>query len=82
MATADGEVRIARFQGGYGLLVAVDHADGVQTRYAHLSAISVSPGQSVSEGQMIGRSGSTGRSTGPHVHYEVRIDGVSVNPLP
>ncbi len=82
VATADGEVRIARYQGAYGLLVAVDHGDGVQTRYAHLSSVSVSPGQSVREGELIGRSGSTGRSTGPHLHYEVRVNGASVDPIP
>ncbi|WP_231638841.1 M23 family metallopeptidase [Aurantiacibacter marinus] len=82
VATADGEVRIAHYQGAYGLLVALDHGEGVQTRYAHLSSIAVSAGQMVSEGDLIGRSGSTGRSTGPHLHYEVRVNGASVNPLP
>ncbi|WP_340587339.1 M23 family metallopeptidase [Erythrobacter alti] len=82
VATAEGEVRTARYQGGYGLLVTVDHPGGVQTRYAHLSSIAVVPGQSVREGEFIGRSGSTGRSTGPHLHYEVRVDGRTVNPLP
>ena len=68
--------------GGYGNLIKVDHGRGVETRYAHLSQIVVAPGQRVKRGQMIGKMGSTGRSTGSHLHYEVRIEGRAVNPIP
>ena len=61
-------------------MVEVDHGGGLSTRYGHLSAISVSPGQQVSPGAVLGRVGSTGRSTGPHLHYEVRVDGEAVDP--
>jgi murein DD-endopeptidase MepM/ murein hydrolase activator NlpD len=82
-ATADGMVSDAGYNsGGYGNLVKVDHGRGIETRYGHLSAILVSPGQRVARGQLIGRMGSTGRSTGSHLHYEVRIDGRAVNPIP
>ncbi|WP_271077111.1 M23 family metallopeptidase [Aurantiacibacter sp. MUD61] len=80
-STADGTVVFSGWAGNYGLLVTVAHDGGMQTRYAHLSAISVQRGDEVSGGQMLGRSGSTGRSTGPHLHYEVRIDGRAVNPV-
>jgi murein DD-endopeptidase MepM/ murein hydrolase activator NlpD len=82
-ATADGTVSNAGYNnGGYGNLIKVDHGRGIETRYGHLSAILVSPGQHVARGQLIGRMGSTGRSTGSHLHYEVRIDGRAVNPIP
>ena len=82
-ATADGVVREAGWNnGGYGRLIKIDHGRGIETRYAHLSSMSVSPGQRVTRGQVIGRMGSTGRSTGSHLHYEVRIDGRAVNPIP
>ena len=82
-ATADGTVLRAGWNsGGYGNLVEVDHGRGITTRYGHMSAILVSPGQHVVRGQQVGRMGSTGRSTGNHLHYEVRIDGRAVNPIP
>lgn len=82
-ATADGVVSTAEWNsGGYGKLVKIDHGRGIETRYGHLSAYSVSAGQRVVRGQVIGRMGSTGRSTGSHLHYEVRIDGRAVNPVP
>jgi murein DD-endopeptidase MepM/ murein hydrolase activator NlpD len=79
-ATAAGVVTVARPQGGYGNLVEIDHGGGMSTRYGHLSVISVTPGQQVSPGAGVGRVGSTGRSTGPHLHYEVRLDGEAVDP--
>ena len=82
-ATADGTVGRAGWNsGGYGNLVEVNHGRGIETRYGHLSQILVSPGQQVKRGQLIARMGSTGRSTGSHLHYEVRIDGKAVNPIP
>lgn len=81
VTTSAGEVAFAGWSGGYGLLVVVDHGGGIQTRYGHLSHIAVTPGMGLEQGQLIGRSGSTGRSTGPHVHYEVRVDGRPVDPL-
>lgn len=79
-ATAGGTVTIAGWNGGYGKMVEVDHGNGFATRYAHLSAIDVEVGQSIRIGQIVGRVGSTGRSTGPHLHYETRVDGDPVDP--
>jgi len=82
-ATADGTVLRAGWNsGGYGNLVELDHGRGITTRYGHMSAILVQPGDHINRGQQIGRMGSTGRSTGNHLHYEVRIDGRAVNPIP
>ena len=81
-ATADGTVAHADRLGGYGNLVELDHGKGIATRYGHLSRILVAPGSHVVRGQLIALMGSTGRSTGPHLHYEVRIDGHAVNPVP
>ena len=82
-ATADGTVLRAGWNsGGYGNLVEIDHGRGIATRYGHLSAILVHEGDRITRGQQIGRMGSTGRSTGTHLHYEVRIDGRAVNPIP
>jgi murein DD-endopeptidase MepM/ murein hydrolase activator NlpD len=82
-ATADGTVLRAGWNsGGYGNLVELDHGRGITTRYGHMSAILVHEGEHVTRGQQIGRMGSTGRSTGNHLHYEVRIDGRAVNPIP
>ena len=80
-ATGAGIVRIAGRTGGYGNLVEIEHSGGVRTRYGHLARVLVSPGASVDQGETIGRMGSTGRSTGTHLHYEVRVNGVAVNPL-
>ena len=79
-ATAAGTVSIAGWSGGYGKMVEVDHGNGLATRYGHLSEIDVSVGDQVRIGQVIGKLGSTGRSTGPHIHYETRVDGEAVNP--
>ena len=78
--TANGKVTIAGWEGGYGKMIEVDHGNGLATRYGHLSAIGVKVGQIVRAGQVIGRIGSTGRSTGPHLHYETRINGEATNP--
>ena len=80
-ATADGKVVHADWQGGYGRLVEVDHGFGLTTRYAHLSAIEVSAGDTIRKGDVVGEVGSSGRSTGPHLHYEVRIDEEAVDPV-
>ncbi|THD74679.1 M23 family peptidase [Thalassobius vesicularis] len=80
-ATADGVVSEAGWSSGYGRLIKIKHKFGIETRYAHLSKISVKKGQKVSRGQRIGDMGSSGRSTGSHLHYEVRVDGKSVNPM-
>ena len=81
-ATADGMVSHAARQGGYGNMVEINHGKGIATRYGHLSKILVADGAHVTRGQLIALMGSTGRSTGPHLHYEVRIDGHAVNPIP
>ncbi len=79
-ATSGGRVIAAEYSGGYGNMVEIDHGAGLTTRYAHLSAILVEEGQSVAAGTVVGRVGSTGRSTGPHLHYETRIDGDATDP--
>jgi murein DD-endopeptidase MepM/ murein hydrolase activator NlpD len=81
-ATADGVVGRSEWVNGYGNLVELDHGRGIQTRYGHLSRSMVHAGQQVKRGEMIALMGSTGRSTGSHLHYEVRIDGKAVNPIP
>jgi murein DD-endopeptidase MepM/ murein hydrolase activator NlpD len=78
--TADGTVESAGWSGGYGRMIEIDHGNDLSTRYGHLSAIEVKVGQTVKAGQIIGRIGSTGRSTGPHLHYETRVDGDAVDP--
>lgn len=80
-ASCSGTVVSAGWASGYGYCVKINHSDGRQTRYAHLSKILVSVGQSVSQGEKIALSGNTGRSTGPHVHFEILINGSQVNPL-
>ena len=80
VASANGVVVKAGLNGGYGNLIELDHGNGMTTRYGHLSEIEVEVGEQVTRGQEIGKVGSTGRSTGPHLHYEVRIDGEAVNP--
>lgn len=81
-ATADGVIAHAGRQGGYGNMVEINHGKGIATRYGHLSKILVADNARVTRGQLIALMGSTGRSTGPHLHYEVRIDGHAVNPVP
>jgi murein DD-endopeptidase MepM/ murein hydrolase activator NlpD len=78
--TANGKVASAGWAGGYGRMVEVDHGNGLSTRYGHLSQIDVKVGDVVKIGEVIGEVGSTGRSTGPHLHYETRIDGEAVDP--
>jgi murein DD-endopeptidase MepM/ murein hydrolase activator NlpD len=79
-ATATGHVTIAGREGGYGNMVEINHGNGLATRYGHLSQIDVKVGQFVRIGEVIGRIGSTGRSTGPHLHYETRVNGEAVDP--
>ena len=80
-AAASGVVIHAGWLGGYGNLVVLDHGNGLATAYAHASAILGSVGQQVSQGETISLVGSTGNSTGPHLHFEVRVDGTAVDPL-
>jgi len=79
-ATANGKIVNSGWSGGYGRMVEIDHGNGLSTRYGHLSQIDVKVGDMVKIGQVIGEVGSTGRSTGPHLHYETRIDGEAVDP--
>ena len=79
-ATANGKVASSGWAGGYGRMVEIDHGNGLSTRYGHLSEINVKVGDQIKIGQVIGAVGSTGRSTGPHLHYETRIDGDAVDP--
>lgn len=81
-ATADGVVQRAGWANGYGNLVEINHGNGLETRYGHLSKLIAQPNERVRRGQLIGLMGSTGRSTGSHLHYEVRIAGAAVNPMP
>ena len=80
-AAAAGTVTFAGWDGGYGKFVIINHGNGLVTRYGHCSSLLVSAGQSVSSGQTIGLRGSTGNSTGPHLHFEVLSGGSFVNPL-
>jgi murein DD-endopeptidase MepM/ murein hydrolase activator NlpD len=80
-ASASGTVIVAGWVGGYGNLVVVDHGGGIATAYGHNTSVAVGVGQSVAQGQVIAYSGSTGHSTGPHVHFEVRVNGSPVDPL-
>ncbi len=81
-ATADGVISKADWFGGYGLYIQIEHGGEMQTRYGHMSRLNVAPFQRVRKGEIIGYMGSTGRSTGSHLHYEVRIAGEAVNPIP
>lgn len=81
LTTGEGTVMFAGWQSGYGNVIKIQHALGVETRYGHLSKIHVKAGQKVSRGARIGDMGNTGRSTGPHLHYEVRVNGEAVDPL-
>lgn len=81
IAPADGVVVKADWQNGYGQTIVIDHGNGLTTRYGHLSKIEVSAGQEIKRGEELGLVGSTGRSTGPHLHYEVRIGDVAVSPM-
>jgi murein DD-endopeptidase MepM/ murein hydrolase activator NlpD len=80
-ATADGTVTLASYSGAYGNLIVVDHGYGIESRYGHLSAYRVQRGQRLTRGDLIGLVGSSGRATGPHLHYEVRVNGQILNPL-
>ncbi len=81
IAAASGTVKFAGWNGGYGNCVIIDHGGGRSTLYAHMSSIGVSNGQAVAAGQSVGKVGSTGNSTGPHLHFEIMINGVAVNPM-
>lgn len=81
VATANGVVTFAGYSGGYGNLVEIDHGNGFVTRYGHNSVLLVTEGMRVQQGQSISLMGSTGKSTGPHLHYEVRINGVATDPI-
>jgi murein DD-endopeptidase MepM/ murein hydrolase activator NlpD len=80
IAPADGVVRLTETMGGYGKTIMIDHGNGISTRYGHLSGFAVTAGQHVQRGEVIGYVGESGRSTGPHLHYEVRINDTPVNP--
>ncbi len=80
LAPSDGTVVFAGLEGGYGNVVVLDHGYGIKTRYGHLASIRVKPGEKVKRGQIVAGMGNTGRSTGPHLHYEVRVNGIAQNP--
>ena len=80
-ATARGVITFAQYDGAYGNCVVIDHGNNIATRYAHMNSIAVKVGQTVQRNEVIGTIGNTGRSTGPHVHYEVHVGGVPVNPM-
>ncbi len=80
VAAASGTVSYSGWRGSYGNLLIINHSNGVQTYYGHCSKLYVSVGQSVSQGQTVCAVGSTGNSTGPHLHFEVRLNGVAYNP--
>jgi murein DD-endopeptidase MepM/ murein hydrolase activator NlpD len=79
-SAAAGRVVRAESSGGYGLMVEVEHADGLRTRYAHLSSLDVTPGQELAQGEVVGRVGRSGRATGNHLHFEVLVNGRRVDP--
>jgi murein DD-endopeptidase MepM/ murein hydrolase activator NlpD len=81
-ASADGVIKFAQWSGHYGRLVIIDHGNGMETYYAHLSRFYAVPGQEIRQGQVIAYSGESGRATGPHLHYEVRVGGTPINPYP
>ena len=80
-APADGKVTFSGYDGAYGVCVTIDHGNGLMTRYAHLNKAAVKNGDEVLRGEVIGALGNTGRSTGPHLHYEVHVNGIPVNPM-
>ena len=80
LATADGVIKSIRHDRGFGKLIRIDHGNGLVTTYAHLSKWNVKQGQKVKRGDVIAESGNTGRSTAPHIHYEVAVNGRYVNP--
>jgi murein DD-endopeptidase MepM/ murein hydrolase activator NlpD len=80
IAPSDGTVVFAGLEGGYGNVLVIDHGYGVKTRYGHLASMLVKPGDRLKRGQSVGTLGNTGRSTGPHLHYEVRVNGIAQNP--
>lgn len=80
-ASGGGTVRTANWNGGYGLFVEIDHGSGVRSRYGHMSRLNVYSGQRIQGGEVIGYVGSTGNSTGPHLHYEITEEGRALNPL-
>ncbi|MBQ5671263.1 MAG: DUF436 family protein, partial [Oscillospiraceae bacterium] len=81
VASDGGNVIVSTYDGGYGNYVMINHGDGRSTLYGHMSSRAVSVGQTVTKGQVIGYVGSTGNSTGPHIHFEIRVNGGTVNPL-